>query len=319
MATAVPQGRVGLERVELDSGPGSSGFEEAAQSFLDYVGTYRGCSQNTVDAYDLDLRALSGFLWRRFGRLPQPSEITRQVVIQFAVSLAGGAPRTVRRRIGCLSSFLSFLEDVGSIMANPARRIPLPKIKQNLPQIMTQEETNRVLAAADTPMLRCVVVLLLTTGIRRAEAAQITLDDIDLANRQLLIHSKGAKERVVPLTEQAAVAIQCQLAHRGDVEHRRLLTNPWGIPLRNDSINGMLKRVLRRAGLEGRGITPHTFRHTVATHLIRNQVGIRTVQALLGHADMAMTARYLHSDLRTKEAAVQTLSKLIQPAEPPST
>ena len=319
MTTAAAQGRVGLERVQLDSGPGSPGFEEATRQFLDYVGAYRGCSQNTVAAYDVDLRAFSGFLRRRFGHLPQPGEITRQVVTQFAVSLAGAAPKTVRRRIGCLSSFFSFLEDMGSITVNPARRIPLPMIRQTVPCVMTQEEANRVVAAADTPMLRCLVVLLLSTGIRRGEAVQITLEDIDLANRQLLVHGKGAKERVAPLTDQAAEAIQCQLAHRGDPGHRRLLTNRWGKPLRGDSVNAMLKGVLRRAGLQGRRITPHTFRHTFATHLIRSRVDIRTVQELLGHADMKMTARYLHSDTRTKEAAVRTLSKLIGLPEPPRT
>jgi site-specific recombinase XerD len=200
---------------------------------------------------------------------------------------------------------------MGRVASNPARRIPVPKVKQNVPQVLDREETKRVVAAADTPMLRCLVALLLTTGIRRAEAVHIALDDIDLVNRQLLVHGKGAKERVVPLTEQAVAAIQCQLANRGNLDHRRLLANRCGRPLRTDSVNVMLKRLLRRAGLEGRGITPHTFRHTFATHLIRNQVDIRTVQALLGHAGIQMTARYLHSDTRTMEAAVRTLSKVM--------
>jgi len=155
------------------------------------------------------------------------------------------------------------------------------------------------------------LVLLLTTGIRRSEAVAITLDDLDLEKRQLLIRGKGDKERVVPLTDQAVEAIQAYLPHRTKSQSRHLFVSAWkGHPIHGRCINRMLKLVIRKAGLEGKGITPHKLRHTFAAHLIRNNVDIRTVQKLLGHSELETTAKYLHSDTKTKQAAVEKLTNL---------
>ncbi len=132
-----------------------------------------------------------------------PGDITRQQVIQFGVSLSGVAPLSVRRKLACLSSFFGFLQDMGYVQGNPARRLPLPKTDQLVPVTLTPEEAQRIVAAADTPWNRCLVILLLTTGMRRAEAVSVTPEDIDLENGQLLVHGKGSKERTVPLTEEA--------------------------------------------------------------------------------------------------------------------
>jgi len=140
----------------------------------------------------------------------------------------------------------------------------------------------------------------------------ITLDDLDLEKRQLLIRGKGGKERVVPLTEQAVQAIQAYLPHRTRTQSRHLFVSAWkGHPIHGRCINRMLKIVIRKAGIEGQGITPHKLRHTFATQLIRNGVDIRTVQELLGHSELETTAKYLHSDTRTKQAAVRRLQRLL--------
>ena len=292
-------------------------YDQAVGEFVDYLTEYRSFSKWTVRAYGTDLRMLREFLENRVGRVPRPTEITRELIVQFGVSLRGAAPLTLRRKYACISSFFGFLQDMGYATANPARRLPLPRVSQPVPVCLTEEMARQLIAAADSPWTRAAVVLLLSTGIRRSEAVAITLDDLSLEERQLLIRGKGEKERVVPLTDQAVEAIQAYLPHRTKAESRHLFVSAWkGHPIHGRCINRMLKIVIQKAGLEGQGITPHKLRHTFATHLIRNGVDVRTVQELLGHSDIQTTARYLHSDTRTKQAAVGRLTRLFGVQQP---
>jgi site-specific recombinase XerD len=287
-------------------------YDQAVAEFVDYLTEYRSFSKWTVRAYGTDLRMLREFLENRVGRVPRPTELTRELIVQFGVSLRGAAPLTLRRKYACISSFFGFLQDMGYATANPARRLPLPKVTQPVPVFLSEEMAQRLIAAADSPWTRAAVVLLLSTGIRRSEAVAITLDDLDLENRQLLIRGKGDKQRVVPLTDQVVEAIQAYLPHRTKTQSRHLFVSAYGgHPLHGRCINRMLKIVIRKAGMEDQGITPHKLRHTFATHLIRNGVDIRTVQELLGHADLETTAKYLHSDTRTKQSAVGKLNGLL--------
>jgi len=292
-------------------GDASISFDQAAHQFLDYLKHYRGYSPSTVRAYGTDLRMFREFLESRIGRVPSPAEIKREQIIQFGVSLRGTAPLTLRRKYACISSFFGFLQDMGYAQANPARRLPLPRVSEYVPVFLSEEMAQRLIAAADSPWTKAAVVLLLSTGIRRSEAVAITLDDLDPEKRQLLVRGKGGKERVVPPTEQAVEAIQAYLPHRTKTQSRHLFVSAWkGHPIHGRCINRMLKIVIRKAGLEGQGITAHKLRHTFATHLIRQGVDIRTVQELLGHSELETTAKYLHSDTKTKQAAVGKLTNL---------
>ncbi|MCJ7822124.1 MAG: tyrosine-type recombinase/integrase [Armatimonadetes bacterium] len=303
-----------LAAATAPQGEGSAGlgFDQAAEEFLDYLEHYRDYSPATVRAYQTDLRMFRSFLESRLGRVPAPAEVKREHIIQFGVSLRDAAPLTLRRKYACLASLFGYLQDMGHAQGNPARRLPLPKVTQPVPVFLSEEMAQKLIAAAGSPWTKAAVVLLLSTGIRRSEAVAITLDDLDLENRQLLIRGKGGKERVVPLTEQVVEAIQAYLPHRTKTESRHLFVSAWkGHPIHGRCINRMLKIVIEKAGLAGQGITPHKLRHTFATHLIRNGVDVRTVQELLGHADIQTTARYLHSDTRTKQLAVGRLNGLL--------
>jgi len=286
-------------------------FDEAVPQFVKYLASYRSYSPSTIGAYRKGLQLLRQFLSGGNGRLPRPGEITRQQVIQFGVSLSGMAPLSVRRKLACLSSFFGFLQDMGYIPGNPARRLPLPKTELLVPVTLTQEEAQQLVAAADRPWTRCLVILLLSTGMRRAEAVSIGLEDIDLENGQMLVHGKGSKERTVPLTQEAIAAIRHYLMHRKRTTCQRLFVSQTGGTIQGRIVNRILDRVVAKAGLKGRGITPHTLRHTFATHLIRNGTDIRTVQELLGHSDIQTTVRHLHSDTRTKQTAVGRLNGLL--------
>jgi site-specific recombinase XerD len=285
------------------------GFEEAVAGVLDYLSSYRGYSIHTVKAYARDLRELRRFLAARYPNVDSPDDVQRQMVVQFALGLAGQAPLTMRRKLTAIASFYHYLQDTGHAVANPARGLPLPKVAQCFPTCLTAEQARALLEAAHTPWHRAMIALLLFAGLRRSEVAAITLDDVDVENAQLLVRGKGAKQRVVPLTPFLVEAIREYLRCRPDTDSRHLfVSRVGGRPIAGRVTNRMLTRVLEKAGLGQHGITPHALRRTFATHLIRNGVDVKTVQELLGHADLQTTARYLHSDTRTKQAAVGKLA-----------
>jgi site-specific recombinase XerD len=238
------------------------------------------------------------------------------MVVRYALSLRGAAPLTVRRKLAAISSFHGFLLDTGQTTLNPARGVPLPKVPQHLPTCLSEEQARILLEAAHTPWHRALLSLLLFAGLRRSEAAAITLADVDLEQGQLLVRGKGSKQRVVPLAPPVVQAIQEYLLCRPNTDSNHLFVSRiGGRPIAGRVVNRMLKKVLDDAGVDRAGITPHRLRHTFATHLIRSGVDVRTVQELLGHADLQTTARYLHSDTRTKQAAVGKLTAVFAAAQ----
>jgi len=287
-------------------------FDAAVSEFLAYLQGYRHYSPWTVRAYGIDLRGFREFLLEQEGRVPSPQQITRPRVVAWGLKLRGMKPLTIRRKYACLSSFFSFLQDMGYSQSNPARSLPLPKVSRNLPAVLSVEQVQQLLAAAQTPRDRLLLLLLLSTGLRRSEAAAITLDQVDLEHRQLRVSGKGNKERVMPLTAEVVEAIREYLAWRGPTQCNHLfISQMWGQPISGARIHRIVRQLLERAGLADQGITPHKLRHTFATYLVRNGVDVRTVQELLGHSDLGTTAKYLHSDGQAKQAAVRRLNGLL--------
>jgi site-specific recombinase XerD len=285
-------------------------WDDALPSFLDYLASYRGYSPHTVEAYARDLRGFRGFLAARRAAVETPDLVQRQMVVRYALSLRGAAPLTVRRKLASISSFFGFLEVTGQVVRNPARGTPLPKVAQSLPECLTDEQARRLLQAAHTPWHRALVALLLFAGLRRSEAAAITLSDVDLNQAQLVVRGKGAKHRTVALAPPVVQAIRDYLHRRSATDSDHLFVSRiGGQPIAGRVVNRMLARVLREAGLDEEAVTPHTLRRTFATHLIRQGVDVRTTQELLGHADLQSTARYLRSDAQAKQAAVGRLAE----------
>jgi site-specific recombinase XerD len=284
-------------------------LEEKIEQFLDYQRSYRSHSPLTVSTYRCDLSQFRRWLDGRLGHLPEPSAITRELVMQYAVTLSGRAAATVCRKITVLSVFFGFLMDLGELDTNPARRIPLPKPAGRIPSAISEDEAQQLISAAASPFERAMLLLMLTAGLRRSEVGAIRLEDVNLENQALLVRGKGAKQRMVPLMPQTAEAIRNYLAARPESQQPFLFLSPQGQRLANDYLNRSLRRILARTGLAKR-ITPHMLRHTFATHLVRNGVDVRTVQELLGHSDLETTANYLHSDTRAKETAVALIASL---------
>lgn len=318
-------------------------LEWFAEDWFAYCEGYRNLAANTMKNYRYDLRTFADFLAQVEPPVTTATEVTRQVVVQYAIWLRQGpgrhaSPATVRRRVCCISSFLDWLCMMGHVRGNPARRIPLPRRGSYLPVFLTLEQARRLLAATETAEERAIILLMLFAGLRNAEVRSITPDAVDLEGGQLRVRGKGDKERLLPLIPEMVAALKAYIAEKEArlAEHDRRLTREWqawqsrkrrlnahlftGMNARGrlaDDTSShhfllrLVRRVVKRAGLDVDRISPHKLRHTFATLALQNGVDIKTVQELLGHADIATTGRYLHSDLKQKRAAVETLAALV--------
>ena len=293
-----------LELPMDSSGGGICGF---IPSFLCYLTNYRNLAPSTIREYRLDLARFVRFLRQRGLLAVQPGDISREIVLEYAQTLTQ-SPSTVRRRLSTLSSFYNYLQATGQAARNPVRGIPLPKKRKSVPRALTAIQLDAMLLVAERPWHRAAIWLLCGTGLRAAELAGLRMEDVDLEGALLRVLGKGDKERIIPLAASVVAAIRRYLPYRRCRPGVPvLLGNRYGRPLTAQALYGTVKRLAERAGLDPAHISPHAFRHTFATNLVRNGVDIRTVQELLGHADLSTTARYLSVDTGQKRAAVETL------------
>jgi integrase/recombinase XerD len=262
----------------------------------------------TVDAYRRDLNALSAFLGHA------PSQATRGEIERYVADLRarGLAATTVARRLAAVRSFFRHQILVGAREDNPAADIGLPRRARRLPRTLSPGEAERLVEAASGTgprdlRDRALVELLYGAGLRVSEAVGLERGGVDLEERLVRSIGKGDKERIVPLGRSAADALRRYL-NRGrpflDRRHRpELFLNAQGGPLTRAGAFLILRRLAERAGLEPSRIHPHLLRHSFATHLLEGGADLRSVQEMLGHADLATTELYTHvTDRRRREA-----------------
>jgi len=286
----------------------------AVAAWLGYLSDYRRLSPLTIAAYTRHLAAWLTWARDAFDRLPPPAEFSRRDIIAYSRSIAGG-PNTIRAKLTALSSFFSWLEETEEIAHNPVRGIPLPKKGQRVVRTLTTDEFRRLLAAARAPWHRCLLELLWGTGCRCAEVRTLRLLDVDFEHDELLVRGKGDKERLVPLSSQVSEAILAYMPWRRRFPGELLLVNRAGNPLDNRRVCEAVKLLADRAAIDRARVSPHKFRHTFATELVRNGTDLKTVQELLGHEDPSTTMIYLHSDMGRKRQAVEALGRAIMPQE----
>ena len=236
------------------------------------------------------------------------ADVTRDDLIDYILWLKEReyASATVARKVAAMKSFCGFLLRTGIIEDNPAEELDSPKVKKQLPQTLTPEEVDRLLAqpakAGETPKaLRDTALLemLYATGMRVSEIASVTLDDVDLQAGTVRCVGKGSKERVMPLYAEATQS-RADLPGEGrsrllghNKAERTLFLNPRGEQLTRQGLWLIIKGYARQLGLEDR-VTPHTLRHSFATHMLNGGAGLREVQRLLGHANISTTQVYTH-------------------------
>jgi integrase/recombinase XerD len=262
----------------------------------------------TVDAYRRDLASLAAFLGH------SPATATAEEVESWLADLRarGQAPSSIARRAAAARTFYRHLVALDRRPDNPAAEVDLPRRHRRLPRSLSLGEVERLIDAANgvTPRSlrdRALVELLYGAGLRVSEAVGLERGDVDLEGRTVRCIGKGDKERVVPLGTQAAAALRRYLA-RGrpylDRRHRpELFLNAQGGGLTRGGAFLVLRRLAARAGLEPERIHPHLLRHSFATHLLEGGADLRSVQEMLGHADLGTTELYTHvSDRRRRDA-----------------
>lgn len=265
----------------------------------------------TIEAYRRDLDQFGAFLGR-----PVSSATTEDVERYLANLRAGGAAgTTVARRVAALRGFYRHQVLVGARGDNPAAELDLPRRTRKLPRTLSPGEVERLIDAADgtAPRARrdrALVELLYGAGLRVGEAVGLERPGVDLEQRLVRVLGKGDKERIVPLGRHAADALRRYLAHGRpylDRRHRpELFLNAQGGALTRAGAFLILRKLAEKAGLEPGRVHPHLLRHSFATHLLEGGADLRSVQEMLGHADLATTELYTHvSDRRRRELYFQ--------------
>ncbi len=264
-------------------------------------------SPRTLDAYRRDLASLAEF------RAGNAGDATVEDLERWLAGMraAGLAPSTLARRVSAVRAYFRHLILIGAKVENPAAAIKLPRRGRRLPRALSPTETERLIDAATgtTPRTlrdRALVELLYGAGLRVSEAMGLEKSAVDLENRIVRVHGKGGKDRVVPLGRPAAEAARRYLAlGRPQLDRRyrpELFLNARGGPLTRAGAFLILRRLAQKAGLEPERVHPHLLRHSFATHLLEGGADLRSVQEMLGHADLGTTERYTHiSDRRRRE------------------
>ncbi|QDU92745.1 site-specific tyrosine recombinase XerD [Lignipirellula cremea] len=278
--------------------------QQRIETFVDYLRSECRLSEHTVEAYGRDLRRFQGWLAGRHVRSLQLSELSDFVGMLKDLKLA---PSSIARHIVSLRMFFRYLQLEGVLTDNLAELLGSPKLWERVPEVLSPQRVERFLHAprANDPFRlrdRALLELLYATGCRASELSNMKVRDVHLADAYCLCHGKGDKQRLTPLGEPAIAAVQEYLAQqRPDLaaaagsEPAWLILSRTGRRLRREAIWEIVKKYAARAGLPT-AISPHSLRHSFATHLLAGGADLRQVQEMLGHASIATTQIYTHVD-----------------------
>ena len=282
-------------------------FRHLVLDFLAYLEFERGLSRNTLDAYRSDLFQFGAYLDRVE---VDALEAGHAELAGFLDELAEGspdrpavAPATLQRKTACLRSFYRHLRREELLHSDPTSHLHAPRDSRRLPAVLGRDEVKRLLEqprGTEPTALRdrALLEVMYACGLRASEAIDLELSDLDMEEGLLRARGKGSKERIVPIGAEAVRAVAVYLrrgrpALVGTGIERAVFVNFRGHALTRQGLYKIVRRHARSAGLEGR-MSPHTLRHTFATHLLAGGCDLRSVQQMLGHADIATTQLYTH-------------------------
>jgi integrase/recombinase XerC len=275
-------------------------LDSAIQSFLDYVAARR--SPHTLRSYGADLAQLAAHLEGKFDLHPSS--------LQSYLRKFGGSPATRARKLSTLRAFAKFLRRQGWIEQDPAEPLESPFRRRRLPKALSREQTCELLESADgsaSPLRDAALLeLMYAAGLRVSEAVGVNLADLDWSDRSLRVRGKGNKERIALFGEPCRQALERYTTHERITprEGDPLFTGPQGNRLSLRTAHRIVKRWARRAGLPPE-TSPHTLRHSFATHLLDGGADLKTVQQLLGHESLATTQIYTHVSIERLKDAVE--------------
>jgi integrase/recombinase XerD len=273
------------------------------QAFCDHLTLERGLSDRTADAYRRDLERLVAFLSAR--SVQRPGDVTAVQLREFVYHLkdSGLQPSSIRRNVSALRTYFGYLLAEGVVVADPTDRIELPRAWRRLPGVLSRDEISTLLDAPDPADRlfwrdKALLEFAYASGVRVGELITVKVRDVDVQEGLALVFGKGSKERLVPVGRAALQALVVYLREIRPVLARNrgegiVFLNARGTPLTRMGVWKILRRHVQRAGISKR-VTPHTLRHSFATHLLEGGADLAAVQEMLGHADIATTQIYTH-------------------------
>ncbi|MFO7908351.1 MAG: tyrosine recombinase XerC [Planctomycetota bacterium] len=290
-------------------------MQSATARFLRYLQVERNASELTIKSYREDLTTLLEFLGGESGEVPRPGDITPLTLRAYVAALyeADYAASSVARHLACLRSFFRFAQREGLAEQNPAKPLRNPRPARKLPHFLTTDEVSQLLEAPskDTSLGlrdRAMLETTYSAGLRVSELVATNDDDLDLQAGLVRIRGKGRRERLAPLGSHAVRAIEKWLnvraARDGHEGPRPTFLNRFGKRLTTRSVARMLEKYLKQTSLDTR-TSPHTLRHSFATHLLDAGADIRSVQELLGHKSLVTTQIYTHVSTAGLRAAYE--------------
>ena len=284
-------------------------FVNLVDEFLTHLKVSNHYSNHTLESYGLDLRQFLQFLEGE--KVIGPEAVDHLLLRRYLTILkqAELAKSSIARKIACIRSFFKFLCKQGYLQDNPAKEVASPRREKRLPEFMYPDEISALLTMPDQSEKlgirdQAILEILYSSGLRLQEIVNLKIEDLDLSRGYLRVFGKGAKERLAPLGGVANRTLQrylkevrpCLLANSSPLAETQnnVFLNYRGTRLSGRSIQRIVLKYLKKLVLLNRKITPHTFRHTFATHLLENGADLRVVQELLGHVDISTTQIYTH-------------------------
>ena len=293
------------------------GFEESIYKYLNYLSAVKNASEHTLRNYRMDLERFKDF-FQTEAKEEQfaPSKVDKRAVRAYIAALTtkNASKKTILRRLSTLRSFFKFQVKEHLLDHNPLDEIDSPKLAKKIPTPLSYESVERLFEQPDLSSYlgfrdRCIMELFYSSGLRISELAGLNRKDIDERNFRLRVLGKGKKERIVPITQTSAKWIKDYLnhplreqdstEHKAEVDNQAVFLNKWGKRLTVRSIDRRFEGYLKSSGLSGK-ITPHTIRHTIATHWLEKGMDLKTIQVLLGHSSLATTTIYTQVSSRLK-------------------
>lgn len=271
--------------------------------FIGYLGNERGLALNTLESYSRDLKQYQEFLEK--GGSETLVSASQSTIVAYLMYLRkqGKATATIARRLAALKAFYHFLIKENVVDRDPTDALASPKLERKLPKVLTVEEVDLLLAQPDTKSPhglrdKAMLELLYATGIRVSELTSLNIGDVDLQEAVVRCRGKGSKERLVPMGTMAVNALSAYISQGRpkiiqDPKEKALFVNHHGSRLTRQGFWKIVKKYAAQAGIR-KEITPHTLRHSFATHLLENGADLRAVQEMLGHADISTTQIYTH-------------------------
>jgi integrase/recombinase XerC len=289
----------------------------AVTRFLQYLTAERNASHLTVKSYREDMQALNEYLQDCLGRIPRPSEVSTLDLRGYVAAMhdAGYSKSSIARRLASLRTFFRFAQRDGMCDSNPAKPLRNPRPARNLPHFLSTEELARLLTAPPSHDRlglrdRAILETMYSAGLRVGETVAINVGDADLDEALLRIRGKGRRERLAPIGSYALKSLKQWLEARRVAEpappgpDAPLFVNKFGQRITTRSVARMLEKYLKLTGLDLR-TSPHSLRHSFATHLLNHGADIRSVQELLGHKSLATTQIYTHVSAAGLRAAYE--------------